>query len=242
MRSEATRDKKFSEARKIIRKEPGLTKEEISSKLRDVFGSGLRHSVILDIKRDVFKRSPSLMPERNMYGRYIKAVYGSQQESRFGKLLESNLWTKHEAFSLSNVPVSRVKYFSELSQNRKSLIEQLKLQKVANGWTKAEYIAELQKAIDAEYKERGWLNKEGNSEIFRMIDDFRQALIDEGINPSPGKGRQVIRLPGGGFKFLRNKGDTRGQKVRYRALHMETIKESRLRYNQRLRARRAAHG
>lgn len=231
------RSTRLSKVRDIIRQEPSLKKEEIRARLQAEFGVGIRDATILKAKRDIFKESPKIIPDKNLNRRYIKSLFGSQQEQRFNKLLSSKIWTHKESLSLSNLPLSRLQYLEDMAKSRHNLIEQMRIQKRENHWTKAEYEKHLNEAIQAEYMSRGWLNKKGELEIFRMVDDFRQSVIDEGKDPSPGKRRHIFRNPDGSIRILRDKGNTTAQKSRYRELHPDVIREQKRNYRMRVKAR-----
>ncbi len=231
------RPARLAQVKSIVRENPDLNKEEINARLQQIFGVGLRHSDILKERRSVFKDTPKLIPAKSLTTRYVRSIFGSQNERRFTKLKELAIWTPGEILSLSQLPLSRLKYLEAMAQNRKNLINQMKIQKKANHWSNAEYKRRLKEAIEAEYRERNWLNRKGEGEIFRMLDDFRQVLINEGINPSPGGRRSVFRNPDGTLRLRRYKGDTTGQKRRYRELHPDTIREQRQSYHRRLKMR-----
>jgi hypothetical protein len=131
-----------------------------------------------------------------------------------------------------------------MASARQNLIAQLRIQQKIEGWNNAVFKAKLHEAILAEYQSRGWQNKAGINEPYRMVDDFRRVLIDNGKNPSPQKGKMVFRNPDGTFRFLRNKGDTIAQKARYRKLYPDRIREQKARYRQlhpdRIRAQKRA--
>jgi hypothetical protein len=233
LRPEATRDFRINKAKELIRTNPGLDKSAINDRLRVEFGVGIRHSDILSVKRDVFKEAPKLIPNKNLNPRYVEALFGSQQAKRFEKLTKSDIWNKNESLSLAKLPLSQISYIEDLAKNREHLIAELSYLRVLEKWPKEKYNQELQKAIEAEYKQRGWFNKKGEPEIFRMVDDFRQAKIDEGKDPSPSKGKQVITNPDGTLRFLKNKGNTTAQHSRYRKLYPDRVKEEKRKYNER---------
>jgi hypothetical protein len=235
LRPEASRATRITEAKKLIQANPGMDKTAINDKLRSTFGVGIRHSDILHVKRDVFKEAPKLIPAKNLNARYVEKIFGSLEGKRFSKLVTSSIWTKKESLSLSKLPLSQITYIEDLTKNREALITQMQLLKQLEGWSKERYTQELDNAITNEYKMRGWLNKQGDLEIFRMVDDFRQSKIDEGKDPSPGKGKQVIQNPDGSLRFLKNKGNKAAQNARYRKLHPDAIREQRQNYKQRQR-------
>lgn len=237
MAKQAGRETRLSQARSIIRNSPDLKKEEINARLIDKFGVGLRYSVILQEKRGIFRESPKLIPEKNLYTRYVRAIFGSQDGQRFDKLVKRDIWTKEEALSLSKLPLSRLGYLQDMEKSRENLINQMKIQKQENHWTKVEYTKHLYDAIQQEYLQRNWKTKKGEPEIFRMIDDFRQILIDDGKNPSPGGKRLIFKNPDGTFRTIPYKGDTAGQKARYRELYPDRIRQQKRDYRARVKAR-----
>jgi hypothetical protein len=237
IRTPEYREQRLLRTRDIIRNNPGLNKEQINTTLKNIFGVGIRHSDILKTRRDIFKESPKIIPAKSLNRRSVKALFGSQPGQRFDKLVKSAIWTRKEALSLSQLPLSRLTYFEDMVKDRQGLINQMKFLKRENHWTKAEYERHLNEAILAEYKERGWQSKKGENEIFRAVDDFRQGAIDEGKDPSPGKGRQIIRNPDGTLRFLRNKGNKAGQNQRYRELYPDRIREQKQNYRRRVALR-----
>lgn len=239
------RDAKIKAARQLIQNEPTLKKEEINARLIDKFGKGLRYSVILAEKRDVFKASPKIIPEKNLTSKYISNIFGSSLEGKFTKLRNKKLWTKDESLSLSRLPLSNMQYITKMEAARDNLITQLKIDKRVNHWSKQEYAEKLAEAINTLYKENGWTNKQGQNEIFRMIDDYRESMIKEGIDPSPGTKKTIFRNADGSIRRIAYTGGNKAaQGKRYRQLHPETVKEQRAKYREKVRAKggRIVHG
>ena len=216
------RDKRIAKAREIIRNEPGLRKEEISEKLKAIFGVELRYSVILKEKRGIFKASPKLLPDKNLTTRYVKTLFGSQDSQRFDKLIKSKVWTKKESIALSKLSLTKIDYLEDMKKSREGLITQMKLLKRENHWSAAEYKKQLAAAIEAEYKERKWLSKDGKPEIFRQLDDYRLSAIESGEYVPP-----VSKNPDG---TIRKSHHTSAQGRRWKHAHAQEISEQRANY------------
>jgi len=107
--------------------------------------------------------------------------------------------------------------------------EKLLLKAYKEGWNTREY----RQAVLTTYEAKGWFDEVGKPSVYKMLKYYRKISIELGeYTPPPPKKRRLEDWP-------RWKGDTAGQKKRWRASHRPEIAESKRKWRQKNKEKRA---
>jgi len=236
----ATREQKIVRAKELIAAYPQAGRREIARKLRQQYDEGLRDSVILSLQREVYPERRRVIVDPYQLAKSTER-YRPLRQGRYNKLVKMN-FSSEEARKLSTLPLTRLPFIKNMAKSRKDSVATLIHQAGQLGWSKTKTKDELKDYIDYIYKDSGWADFEGNNNPYSMVRHFRREAINAGLwdpKDSPWRKKKSIREKMNSPKW---KGDTAGQKSRWRKLHKETIAESKATYKQKQRQKKLFPG
>ena len=231
----ATRQQIITRAKVLINENPDAGRRKIASDLRAEFGRGLRDAVILGLQRQRFPEKGQVAPYQ--FAKANTKEFRPLRQGRYNKLVKAN-FTRKEALALSKLPLTSLTFHKDAAKSRKQLLSSLKPEIVFNQWSKKQTKTEMLALIKATYDGEGWTTKDGDDNPYNMLRAFRKEAIAAGKwNPlidSPWRKKKNIRDK---VFSVRWKGDTEGQKSRYRKLNREAILESKAKARERKRTK-----
>ena len=174
----ATRSEKEARARELIAASPEAGRRTIAKQLRSE-GLGLRDVTILALQREAYPERRRIIVEPYQLANPVSGRYKQVRESRYNKLVKAN-FTAGEARKLLTLPLTRLTFIKDMVQSRKKLVDSIMHQGKQLKWSKTQSKAELKAFIDYTYKQEGWEDKEGDSDIWAMLRSFRSGAIDRG--------------------------------------------------------------
>ena len=182
-----TKDEKLARARQLIAAAPEASRRAIADLLRQELGEGLRDAVILSLQRQAYPERRRIIVEPYQLNRPVEGRYKPLREGRYNKLVKWNFSAK-EARKMSRLPLTMLPFIKDMANARKKIVDLLNNQGRQLGWSKAKTKAELKDLLDYTYTDSGWMDKEGEKDIWAMLRHFRGDAIDRGeYKPRPRK-------------------------------------------------------
>jgi hypothetical protein len=120
----------------------------------------------------------------------------------------------YEAYELSRFKDKSVVYFRAMVQERRQLMKGLLREAEAHGWSRTKTTEEWKALINFTYKEKKWVQAGHRLDVWKMLREYRDRVIDLGeYHPRRHKGNHIFSPI---TRIRLDKGNVDRQKRRYR--------------------------
>lgn len=155
-------------------------------------------------------------------------AFRSRRQARYNKLISYGM-LPFEAQAFSSVPFAHATFIRDIVRDRANLLESLRREAEAMGWSRARYEEEKRRAVAFEYKDKGLvftkryrdiIRAKGRADPWQLFREYRADAIRKGKwKETPRRRRRKQRFDERGIRI--DNGDIAKQKARRRERERE---------------------